>query len=299
MTVCGLSPVLLSTITGWQQTILFLLMAIGNITFVSWLMVYVRKAFFKRHCEGVLNALQIRQPASEEQHSLSQSKTTSNIPSQDLQAQFKQRRSHTTYQANSSNISPHFVHQSHTIHTTIQRPLKTDLGGFPIFSLITSLISRISPERSKKLKRSLTISQGVELKADERSWLDFDLPTGRNSRFHLEGLSDEQVEAIGGVEYAALNAWLWILPLVRHSLLFTICGLIALVEQYFVLVHAFAYVTLLPWLYSKSKYEVLFTSQARYVPKSWVSCFYSCDDKAELMDSSWSFLSPLPILVRG
>ena len=42
MTVTGLSTVNLSSMTAWQQVILYLLMACGDITVVSWVMVLVR-----------------------------------------------------------------------------------------------------------------------------------------------------------------------------------------------------------------------------------------------------------------
>ncbi|THU76561.1 TrkH-domain-containing protein [Dendrothele bispora CBS 962.96] len=48
MTVTGLSTINLSTLTAWQQVILYLLMMIGDITIVSWVMVLVRKCV---HCE--------------------------------------------------------------------------------------------------------------------------------------------------------------------------------------------------------------------------------------------------------
>ncbi|THU84430.1 TrkH-domain-containing protein [Dendrothele bispora CBS 962.96] len=51
MTVTGLSTINLSTLTAWQQVILYLLMMIGNTTMVSWVMVLVRKQYFRRHCE--------------------------------------------------------------------------------------------------------------------------------------------------------------------------------------------------------------------------------------------------------
>ncbi|KAH8823862.1 potassium transporter [Flagelloscypha sp. PMI_526] len=57
MTVTGLSTVNLSTITAWQQVILYLLMMMYNVvTMVSWIMVLVRKEYFKRKCEYVVNS---------------------------------------------------------------------------------------------------------------------------------------------------------------------------------------------------------------------------------------------------
>ncbi|KAK0497879.1 potassium transporter [Armillaria luteobubalina] len=59
MTVTGLSTVNLSTLTAWQQVMLFLLMMIGDITTVSWIMVLVRKHYFRTHCENLPERLRI------------------------------------------------------------------------------------------------------------------------------------------------------------------------------------------------------------------------------------------------
>ncbi|KAF4568438.1 hypothetical protein EYR40_010154 [Pleurotus pulmonarius] len=53
MTVTGLSTINLSTTTAIQQALLFFLMMIGDITMVSWVMVLVRKHYFRTHCEYV------------------------------------------------------------------------------------------------------------------------------------------------------------------------------------------------------------------------------------------------------
>ncbi|KIY48549.1 TrkH-domain-containing protein [Fistulina hepatica ATCC 64428] len=53
MTVTGLATVNLSTLTGFQQAMLYVLMLIGDFTVVSWIMVLVRKRFFRTHCEYI------------------------------------------------------------------------------------------------------------------------------------------------------------------------------------------------------------------------------------------------------
>ncbi|KAJ7147212.1 potassium transporter [Mycena filopes] len=49
----GLSTINLSTITPWQQVILYVLMLVGDITIVSWIMVLVRKWYFRNVCEYI------------------------------------------------------------------------------------------------------------------------------------------------------------------------------------------------------------------------------------------------------
>ncbi|KAJ7147234.1 hypothetical protein C8R46DRAFT_545765 [Mycena filopes] len=63
MTVCGLSTVNLSTTTPFQQVILYLLMVIGDITAVSWIMVLVRKWYFKNVCQYMDYQLAHRHPS--------------------------------------------------------------------------------------------------------------------------------------------------------------------------------------------------------------------------------------------
>lgn len=58
MTDTGLATVNLSTLTTWQQIILYLLIMLGNTTFISWLMVMTRKHYFRTHCRYVAS----RQP---------------------------------------------------------------------------------------------------------------------------------------------------------------------------------------------------------------------------------------------
>ncbi|KAJ7788931.1 potassium transporter [Mycena olivaceomarginata] len=53
MTVTGLTTINLSTTTPWQQAILYILMIIGDFTVVSWIMVLVRKWYFKNVCEYI------------------------------------------------------------------------------------------------------------------------------------------------------------------------------------------------------------------------------------------------------
>ncbi|KAK0201093.1 potassium transporter [Desarmillaria ectypa] len=59
MTVTGLSTVNLSTATVWQQVMLYLLMMVGDITTVSWIMVLVRKHYFRTHCENLPERLKL------------------------------------------------------------------------------------------------------------------------------------------------------------------------------------------------------------------------------------------------
>ncbi|KAI9507993.1 cation transport protein-domain-containing protein [Russula earlei] len=56
MAVCGLASVDLSSLTGWQQAILFIQMCLGNPVLISWIVVYVRRNMFAIHCENIVRA---------------------------------------------------------------------------------------------------------------------------------------------------------------------------------------------------------------------------------------------------
>lgn len=56
MAVCGLTSVDLSSLTAWQQTILFVQMCLGNPVVVSWFVVFIRRRMFTIYCEGIVQA---------------------------------------------------------------------------------------------------------------------------------------------------------------------------------------------------------------------------------------------------
>lgn len=43
---------------------------------------------------------------------------------------------------------------------------------------------------------------------------------GRNSFFHLDDLTDEELEEVGGVEFGAIRVLSWLVPAVRPSFFF-------------------------------------------------------------------------------
>ncbi|KAH9067652.1 cation transport protein-domain-containing protein [Lactarius vividus] len=56
MAVCGLTSVDLSSLTAWQQTILFVQMCLGNPVVVSWFVVFIRRRMFTIYCESIVQA---------------------------------------------------------------------------------------------------------------------------------------------------------------------------------------------------------------------------------------------------
>lgn len=91
--------------------------------------------------------------------------------------------------------------------------------------IIASLFKKLFPRLQRQLTRTVTIPITTTITSQRGStslaggdgtkvvpYITFDAVVGRNSAFHL--LTNEQLEELGGVEYRALNALLWIVPIV-------------------------------------------------------------------------------------
>lgn len=93
-------------------------------------------------------------------------------------------------------------------------------GGFPGPQvLLLRLFRQLFPNAQRRFVRRVTIPHTTSIQSAQGSsdaaagvksvpYISFDAIVGRNSRFHM--LSDENLEELGGVEYRALNALLWI-----------------------------------------------------------------------------------------
>jgi hypothetical protein len=106
---------------------------------------------------------------------------------------------------------------SHTRRTSRSSKYR-GFGGFPMPHILFSrFLARYFPKLTRKLTRTVTIPVVTSLTPQREdapagiksvSYISFDAIVGRNSFFHL--LTRPQVEELGGVEYRALNALLWI-----------------------------------------------------------------------------------------
>lgn len=124
---------------------------------------------------------------------------------------------------------PLSIRTEHTHHTHLSAhpvdAMTRNFGGFPSpFSIAKSIIGRLFPGVRRQLTRAVTIPatvsltpgrEGLEPGKKYAPYISFDAVVGRNSKFHL--LTQDQLEEIGGVEYRALNALLWIVALVWHN----------------------------------------------------------------------------------
>ncbi|KAH9831322.1 TrkH-domain-containing protein [Rhodofomes roseus] len=290
----GLSPVDLSSTTPWQQAIIVLLEICGNLVFVSWVVVYFRRAYFLDHLKHIVAADRER---SMTRHETTASHASHASPSRaivdalvghgldDLQEQRHRiqscRKESNPGQAeatrslrpemvrrldvaphlvdpagkivyasgvhpSSSQTSPHLVERdrfprAHSIESRVhtrndargtQHGGTEDFGGFPYpWRIVSNAIRRLFPRLHQKLRRTVTMprtstlvppntgSAAVLSGEDTRQvpYITFSANVGRNSTFH--GLTDENIEELGGVEYRALTALLWIVPLYYFGLL--------------------------------------------------------------------------------
>jgi hypothetical protein len=86
-------------------------------------------------------------------------------------------------------------------------------GGFPMpHEIARDIFTRFFPKLQRKLTRTMTIPRTTTLNgvvgAKPAPYISFNAIVGRNSAFHQ--LTREQQDELGGVEYRALNALLWI-----------------------------------------------------------------------------------------
>ncbi|KAF7345041.1 Potassium transporter [Mycena venus] len=333
MTVTGLSTINLSTTTPWQQVILYILMLIGDFTVVSWIMVLVRKWYFKNVCQYVESRSRPRprtrsmflksisspvamfkqreevpvpekqpepptfdfiQPtprvtldahgndipkteraSDDEGHILSDARTFSSSPraTSILLAPAPTQSPRAVDFGNTTSIDR--LPRLQTVREGVAFPRRTATiysgnrkvepenkkfegnGGFPgPMTLATNLLKRSAPTTYRKLERKMTLPFTETLGAKEVPWLSFDgLVVGRNSAFHTETLSDDQLEFIGGVEYRALRLLSYFIPL------------------YFVGTQLLAFLIFAPWLSTTKHYDAVFAAQPKLVQKPWYSMF--------------------------
>ncbi|KAF9040136.1 hypothetical protein BJ165DRAFT_360136 [Panaeolus papilionaceus] len=102
----------------------------------------------------------------------------------------------------------------------------------------------------------MTVPASLTLDESAHPWLKFSgLVVSRNSDFHTETLSDEQLENVGGAEYRALRLLSYAVP------------------AYFILCQMFTLIVFLPWLTLNKSYDDVFTAQPRLVSKPWFAFF--------------------------
>src|SRR5260221_4276462 len=108
-----------------------------------------------------------------------------------------------------------------TFRSTVHRESHTNFGGFPgLREIVSQVLRRFLPGVHQKFTRSITIPRTTTITSmrgnTERAravpYVSFDAVVGPNSSFI--SLTEEQLEELGGVEFRALNALLWIVGIV-------------------------------------------------------------------------------------
>jgi hypothetical protein len=119
------------------------------------------------------------------------------------------------------------LYRSETMRTfRSAAPLETNanFGGFPgPREVISRLLHRFLPALHRRLARTITMPRTTTITSMRRNtesaravpYVSFDATVGPNSTF--EELTEEQLEELGGVEFRALNALLWIVGTVRFK----------------------------------------------------------------------------------
>ena len=155
-----------------------------------------------------------------------------------------------------------------------RRTKNENMGGFPYPThTLLRFIKRFLP----KLSQSLTIprtwtnaSQQEYASAGTYSYLSFPAIIYKNSAFRA--LTEDQLEELGGVEFRALNALLWIVGLVSIRELNPELDLI--LSQYHVLSQLFCFIIIAPYL-SLPRWRSIFEppNLHKYVSPVWYSAF--------------------------
>jgi hypothetical protein len=162
-----------------------------------------------------------------------------------------------------------------TFRSTAHRGTNANFGGFPgPREIISRLTRRFLPGVHRQLTRTLTMPRTTTItsmrgntgRARPVPYVSFDAVVGHNSSF--EELTEEQLEELGGVEFRALNALLWIVGIV--SACFCPIGLIHLSVQYHICVQLVGFTIITPYI-SSNKWKNNFRppQQKRLIIPAW------------------------------
>jgi len=160
-----------------------------------------------------------------------------------------------------------------TFRSSATRPARPDnFGGFPgPRQLISQLVHRFFPGVHRQLRRTVTMPRtttitsirGNNRRARPVPYISFDAVVRHNSAF--ESLTDEQLEELGGVEFRALTALLWIVGIVRVNDTGLAITLITPFMQYHISVQLLALTIIAPYM-SMDKWKTNFLPPLQHRP---------------------------------
>lgn len=174
--------------------------------------------------------------------------------------------------------------RTYSLRPTQSRRPETKLsgfGGFPTpFQIVRSGVERLLPQATRTLTKTMTMprtntltgrgSVSGDATSKEVPYITFDATVGRNS--HFTGLTEEQMDELGGVEFRALRVLFWVVTIVRFGVIVRDRLLIC---QYFIFVQLAAFVIIAPYIAAGGRYESVFREQYRYVSIPWFALFQS------------------------
>jgi len=118
-----------------------------------------------------------------------------------------------------ASLAPHST--QHNFHDLDRNDKNRGFGGFPMpWNALSRFLQWFFPARLKeRISRTMTIpttitpSQGNARPGTKQvPYVKFEATVGRNSAFRR--LTKDQRDELGGIEYRALNALIWIVPVV-------------------------------------------------------------------------------------
>lgn len=222
MTTTGLNPVNLGDLSTGQQVMLVILMLVGNQVFTSMSTIWIRRYYFRRHFQEIVNrADRKRETVRDAEADRSEDRDKGDQAQLESNSSRDRQGAGTTTHRNSASI----VHSnrdeseqaeqkdqaSTEVDNASQKPLvdhtlshHKGLGSFPNPFELRSVQTIINWFNASSHKTESEAHLNHE-------YLSFTPNIIRNSHFH--GLTTSQEEELGGVEYGALELLTWILPI--------------------------------------------------------------------------------------
>ncbi|KAF2151659.1 TrkH-domain-containing protein, partial [Myriangium duriaei CBS 260.36] len=191
MTTTGLNTINLNDLNGYQQSILFVLMILGDLSIVSISVVVVRRIFFRRRIDEWTH----KHPAAQNilkriDEELAEKASASN---------YLRHRTTRTDHARLTGDQPTDLHRN---PRTTRTSHLSRFGGIPA-PWETAIFSGLFQRPSDWAKNRHT-------RPGSHTYLSFEPILDRKARFR--NVSHQEYEELGGVEYRALRLLCWILP---------------------------------------------------------------------------------------
>lgn len=198
MTATGLNVIDLSSLTGFQQAVLLILIPMGNVMVVSTSMVYIRRFWFRREIFHFLEHSRAGRAICED---IEQQETDVTL----YQAQLKE-----------GSMPLKSYNQNHLRQRKVRHHHLNAYGGFP-FPWQSQRFKDAVHHPFKRLTR--------ESQDEPHDYLSFQPVLDNKGRIH--SLDDKQKTELGGVEYRALKLLSWLLPV--YIALWFLLGIVVLI----------------------------------------------------------------------